>query len=130
MILGLLSGFKSYLIGGAAIVAVGTGAYLYYQKTQATIENLRTQREIAVAANERNIEVLKQVQEENTRFIELNNDLQSALDAATEQQNELRRILLDHDLTNLALEKPGLIEKRINDATKNVFDSLERDTAR
>ena len=33
-----------------------------------------------------------------------------------------------HDLSKLAAAKPGLIEPRVNNATKQVFDSLEIDS--
>ena len=33
-----------------------------------------------------------------------------------------------HDLSKLAAAKPGLIEPRVNNATKEVFDSLENDS--
>ena len=34
-----------------------------------------------------------------------------------------------HNLSKLAAAKPGLIEPRVNNATKEVFDSLESDSA-
>ena len=33
-----------------------------------------------------------------------------------------------HDLTKLARVKPGLIEPRINNGTKKVFESIENDS--
>ena len=43
--------------------------------------------------------------------------------------DELSKKLREHDLTRLTLRKPGLIEKRVNDATKKVFEELESSTA-
>ena len=34
-----------------------------------------------------------------------------------------------HNLSKLAIAKPGLIETRVNNGTKDVFDSIEKDTA-
>jgi hypothetical protein len=34
-----------------------------------------------------------------------------------------------HNLSKLAMAKPGLIETRVNNGTKDVFDSIEKDTA-
>ena len=59
---------------------------------------------------------------------ELNSTLQANLEKAEVGLDSLRSKLSDHDLTRLALKKPGLIEKRINDATENVFDEIESDT--
>ena len=48
-----------------------------------------------------------------------------------EVENELDRyldIFKRHDLTKLAAAKPGLLEPRVNNGTKNVFDSIEEDS--
>tara|TARA_R110000796_G_scaffold252253_1_gene385795 strand:+ start:228 stop:620 length:393 start_codon:yes stop_codon:yes gene_type:complete len=48
-----------------------------------------------------------------------------------EIQKEMSRyldIFKRHNLTKLAAAKPGLIETRINKGTKNVFDSIEKDS--
>ena len=42
-----------------------------------------------------------------------------------EEISELIEKLQKHDLTRLSLKKPGLIEKRINDGTKELFESFE-----
>ena len=34
-----------------------------------------------------------------------------------------------HNLSKLAIAKPGLIETRVNNGSKDVFDSIEKDTA-
>ena len=39
-------------------------------------------------------------------------------------QVELRNKFARHDLNNLALMKPGLIERRVNAGSKKVFDEL------
>ena len=35
-----------------------------------------------------------------------------------------------HNLAKLASAKPGLIETRVNNKTKEVFDGIEKDSAR
>ena len=39
--------------------------------------------------------------------------------------NRYLDIFKRHNLTKLAIAKPGLLEPRINNGTKNVFDSIE-----
>lgn len=39
--------------------------------------------------------------------------------------NELSKMLSKHDFEHLASRKPGLIERRVNAATRRVFDDLE-----
>jgi hypothetical protein len=56
---------------------------------------------------------------------ELVSNLNQSNRNAEQRLNELRQIFAEHDLSNLALERPGLIERRINDATQNIFDDLE-----
>ena len=55
--------------------------------------------------------------------------------ALTTRNNELQkdkehylRIFKDHNLTRLARAKPGLIERRINNGTAEVFRQVENDT--
>ena len=42
--------------------------------------------------------------------------------------NRYLDIFKRHDLTKLAAAKPGLLEPRVNNGTKNVFDSIEEDS--
>ena len=42
--------------------------------------------------------------------------------------NRYLDIFRRHNLNQLAAAKPGLIEKRVNDGTKKVFDSIENDS--
>lgn len=102
--------------------------YLYYQDSQTRIETLRennAELEVTVKANVRTIDnMVEQANKNQERITELSKSLRNA-----EQYNsELRRLFQEHNLTLLAEEKPGLIERRINDATNEVFDSIMRDT--
>ena len=42
--------------------------------------------------------------------------------------NRYLRYIQRHNLSKLAAAKPGLIEKRVNNATKEVFDGIEQDS--
>ena len=55
----------------------------------------------------------------------LNTSLQQELQQAEVYKEELLGKLQKHNLSQLSLKKPGLIERRINDATAKVFDDLE-----
>ena len=48
---------------------------------------------------------------------------------AEEYGDDLRKKLHKHDLTRISIKKPGLIEKRINDGTKKLFERIESLTA-
>jgi len=63
------------------------------------------------------------------RTNELNTVLRVQLDVAETRVNQLRTLLSDHDLTRLAIQRPGLIERRINEGTTEAFRDLERITS-
>lgn len=53
------------------------------------------------------------------------NDLQKKSQEAQKEMNRYLDIFKRHNLTKLAAAKPGLLEPRINNGTKDVFDSIE-----
>tara|TARA_R100000700_G_C3091029_1_gene92379 strand:+ start:118 stop:513 length:396 start_codon:yes stop_codon:yes gene_type:complete len=56
-------------------------------------------------------------------------NLQSKNQQIEAEMNRYLDIFKRHNLTKLAKAKPGLIETRANKGTKDVFDSIEKDTA-
>lgn len=52
------------------------------------------------------------------------NELEKAKNESEREVNKLRDTFARHDLDNLALQKPGLIQTRVNKATKRVKDNL------
>jgi len=44
------------------------------------------------------------------------------------EMNRYLSIFSRHDLTKLAAARPGLIEPRVNNGTKDVFETIEQDT--
>ena len=112
------------LIGGVVY-----GAYAYYHDTQqriATLQQNNAKLETVAKTNELTINSLQESQE---KFATLNKDLQVKLNQAEEYGDDLRKKLHKHNLTRLSIKKPGLIEKRINDGTKKLFDNIESLTA-
>tara|TARA_Y100001934_G_C12277675_1_gene738231 strand:- start:871 stop:1278 length:408 start_codon:yes stop_codon:yes gene_type:complete len=108
------------LVGGVVY-----GGYYYYKDTQSRIQTLteNSARLEAVTEEQNNtIDVLIKDQE---KFEELNRELQTSLDKANEYKDVLIGKLRKHDLAKLSMQKPSLIEKRINNGTKKLFQSLE-----
>jgi hypothetical protein len=56
------------------------------------------------------------------------NDLQKKSQETQKEMNRYLDIFKRHSLTKLAAAKPGLIEPRVNKATKEVFDGIEQDS--
>jgi len=45
-----------------------------------------------------------------------------------QEMNQYLDIFRRHNINQLAVAKPGMIEKRFNDATQKVFESIENDS--
>lgn len=106
------------------VIGAGAGGYWYVQKLQSDLETARAnvaKMEVAVQTSEAS---LKMIQEETVRLNELNLQLGQDLRKAEQYGDELRNTLQKHNLTHLANMKPGLIEKRMQNATNKLWDDL------
>lgn len=111
------------LVGGTGYVA-----YKEYKDMQQRIAKLRENNaklEVALETSEASINAL---QENMARVAEANQKLQQDLQKAEQYGDELRSKLRRHDLTALAIKKPGLLEGKMNGATANLWRELEQDT--
>lgn len=117
------------LYGIIAIVGVlgiaAYGAKYYYDSTQATIAQLRENNAKLEVVAKTNEETINKLNSDAIQMASLNQSLQQELQQAELYKQELLGKLQKHNLSQLSLKKPGLIEKRINDATAKVFDDLE-----
>jgi len=109
----------------AILGGVGYGAKYYYDTTQNTIAQLRENNAKLETANQLNQETIAQQQNDAIQLAELNNQLTVDLQKAEQYGDELRATLNKHDLTHLANKKPGLIERRMQNATDKLWDDLE-----
>lgn len=98
--------------------------YWYYKDSQSRIEALRSNAaklEMAVETSQRTIKAMNEQAIITQQRVEtLNKNLQEA----EALNSKLVKLFQKHNLTLLAENKPGLIEKRINDATKKLFDDI------
>ena len=109
------------LVGGVVY-----GGYYYYKDTQSRIQTLTensAKLEQATKLQEKTIDTLVA---DAKKFEELNNELHTKLERANEYRNTLIDKLRKHNLAKLSLQKPGLVEKKINNGTKKLFRSLEK----
>jgi len=113
------------LLGFLVSSAIAGGAYTYFTYTQKKIQEL-TQQVTTYEINIREYEnALANLRADKQRIERETAVLQDRVDRAEDYQQQLIRTLQRHDLTRLTLEKPGLIETRVNDATKKVFEDIE-----
>ena len=112
------------IIGG-----VGYGVYYYYKDTQARIAILTensAKLEIAATTQKNTIDTLLA---DAKKYAELNSELQKNLEKANDYKNTLIGKLRKHNLAKLSMQKPGLVEKKINNGTKKLLESFESITA-
>ena len=107
------------LIGIILVLGLG-GYWLYNENVTLKANNLAL--EGAVATQEA---AIKNMQTDFALQPPQLNDLQKKSQEAQKEMNRYLDIFKRHNLTKLAAAKPGLIEPRINNGTKDVFDSIE-----
>ena len=108
------------LVGGVIY-----GAYYYYNDTQARIAILTENSAKLEQATNTQKQTIDTLVEDAEKYRELNKDLNIKLEAANEYKNKLIGKLRKHNLAKLSMQKPGLVEKKINNGTKKLFKSLE-----
>ena len=112
------------LVGGVVY-----GGWYYYKDTQARIAILTENSAKLEQATNTQKQTIDTLVEDAEKFRELNKDLNIKLEAANEYKNKLIGKLRKHDLAKLSMQKPGLVEKKINNGTKKLFESLEKLTS-
>lgn len=106
------------------LVGVGYSAKYYYDTTQNTIATLRENNvklETAVQAKDA---AINQLETDAKVQAQLNSKLTKDLQKSEAYRDTLTAKLAKHNLTRDSLMKPGLVEKVINNATKNVFNDF------
>ena len=112
------------LVGGVVY-----GGWYYYKDTQARIQTLTensAKLEIAATTQKNTIDILMA---DAKKYAELNSELQKNLEKANDYKNTLIGKLRKHNLAKLSMQKPGLVEKKINNGTKKLLESFESITA-
>ena len=110
------------LIG--VIVVMGIGSYFLWSQVQHLTE-------LNKAFEVRNAEQIATIAAQQEQFVKQTtalNNLSKKNQAIEADMNRYLDIFRRHNLTKLAAAKPGLIEPRMNKATKEVFDGIENDS--
>ena len=106
------------------LVLLGLGSYYLYTENQTlTANNMKL--ETAVEEQKAAMTAMKESYEKQGKAL-LNMSRQNAEIEA--EKAEYLAIFARHNLDNLALKKPGLIELRFNNASEKVMEGLEDDT--
>jgi len=114
-----------YLILMFLLSGMVGGAWFYYTDTQERLATLRNNNAKLQIVAETNQETIENMQADYKLAQENMEKLAERAREAEIYQDELASKLRRHDLTRLTLQKPGLIEKRVNNATDKIFTELE-----
>ena len=112
------------LVGGVVY-----GGYYYYKDTQARIQTLTENNSKLEMATQTQKQTIDTLVEDARKYAQLNSELQLKLESANDYKNELISKLHKHDLARLSIQKPGLVEKKINNGTQKLFETFETITA-
>jgi len=106
------------------IFVMGIGSYFLYQQYE-TVKAENMALTFAVEEQKKTIEVIKE------NFERQGKALNNLTARNAEIEGEMTRyldIFKRHNLNKLAIAKPGLIEKRVNDGTAKIFITIENDS--
>ena len=112
------------LVGGVVY-----GGFYYYKDTQARIQTLTENSAKLETAAKLQKSTIDTLQADAKKYAELNSQLQTKLEKANDYKNTLIGKLRKHNLAKLSMQKPGLVEKKINNGTQRLLESFESLTA-
>jgi|TARA_R100000656_G_scaffold84870_1_gene61953 low affinity Fe/Cu permease len=119
-------GFKLSLILGVLLLATVAGSFYYIDYLQDQIAILKGNQivlETKVAEQNEAIDnYLNKQKQTQAQLITLEKEKQEAM----RDVNKLRKTFARHDLDELTLAKPELMQSKINKASKRVLETLEK----
>ena len=113
---------QQMLIG--IILVLGLGGYWLYNENQ-TLSANNMKLEGAIAEQTAAMETMRESFEKQGKALMNMSRVNAEIEA---EKAEYLAIFARHNLDNLALKKPGLIENRFNNASEKVMEGLEDDT--
>ena len=108
---------------GVIVVLLSLCGFLYYQNQ--SLSSLNIAFELRDQEQKAAIESLQDDFKVQTEGLL---DIQRKNKQIEQEMNRYLDIFKRHNLSKLAAAKPGLIETRVNNGTKEVFDSIEQDS--
>jgi hypothetical protein len=120
---------KINLILGAMLLATITGSGMYIRFLLSENAILQANQVILTDKIAEQNESIKNYLQKQKETMQEMAALEVAKQEAMRSVTELRNKFARHDLNNLALMKPGLIENRVNKGSKRVFDELMQITS-
>lgn len=116
---------KIYLILGAVMLTIVGAFYWYFNWSQNELAVLRENNAKLETAVQIQEETIKKLQEDFRRQAEILNEVNGSFAKSQEENRRLSDKLMKHDIGHLAEKKPGLMEIRINKASKDAARCFE-----
>jgi Tfp pilus assembly protein PilO len=121
----MFNGFNQFIIIIVFLTGICGAGWFYYQDSQNRLEELTREKAELLITNNAYEETIANIQREYEANLRRTTELNKQLRQAEQYGDELAAKLRRHNLTRLTLQKPGLIENRVNNATKEIFAELE-----
>ena len=106
------------------ILILGIGGYILYTQN----ENLKAENLAYEVRDQEQKAAIESIQKDFALQTTALTDMQKKNNEIEGEMNRYLDIFKRHNLSKLAAAKPGMIEPRANNATKEVFDSIEADS--
>jgi len=106
------------------ILMLGIGGYVLYIQN----ENLKAENLAYEVRDQEQKAAIESIQKDFALQTSALTDMQKKNNEIEGEMNRYLDIFKRHNLSKLAAAKPGMIEPRANNATKEVFDSIEADS--
>jgi biopolymer transport protein ExbB/TolQ len=114
----------SLILGGLLLLTIaGSGWYINYLNDQISILK-GNQIVLETQIQEQNESIERYLEQQKNQQVQLN-QLEAEKQEAMKDVNRLRKTFANHDLDQLALAKPGLMQSKINKASARVMTTLE-----
>ena len=119
-------GIKLSLILGGLLFASIAGSAYYIDRLQDQVATLKGNQIVLETEIEKQNESIKNYLEQQKNQQAQLNQLEADKQKAMQDVNRLRKTFANHDLDELALAKPGLLQSRVNKASNRVMATLEK----
>ena len=119
-------GMKLALIFGGLLLITVAGSAYYIDHLNDQISTLKGNQIVLETEIEKQNESIKQYLEQQKNQQAQLNQLETDKQEAMKDVNRLRKTFANHDLDELALAKPGLLQSKVNKASNRVMTTLEK----
>jgi len=123
---------KLHILGGIAVVTIIGLGYLHYTSLLEDISRLKqTNQQLVISNKSKDVTIgkysdtVKEWKESQDQYIKDMKELREISIKSQEEVQRLHGIFSKHNIEKLAINKPTLLEKRVNSGTANAFRMFE-----